>query len=164
LTKQVARNNRLDSPKADARQERLFEFLHAHIKHVIYIIKENRTYDQVLGDLPVGNGDPRLTLFPRPLAPNQHAVPRQVVALDNFLVSGEGSWTGWDWSVSAQTNDYRERQEMVAGRGAMPGEQTGFNRNINMGYATAAQRHALSADYPDDPDLLPTERDVTAPD
>src|SRR5581483_11698175 len=95
LTKQVARNNGFDRPDKTADDERLFAFLKAHIKHVIYVIKENRTYDQILGDLEIGNGDPRLALFGSAITPNQHALSRGFVTLDNFLASGEGSWTGW---------------------------------------------------------------------
>ncbi len=165
LTRQVARNNHFDRPDLSEADQRLFEFLHGHIKHVIYIIKENRSYDQVLGDLEVGNGDPHLTLFPRAISPNHHALARNFVTLDNFLVSGEVSWSGWDWAVSAQTSDFREHQEpMTTAHRGLEGEPTGFNRNINMGYATSAERHAARSVYPADPDILPGERDVTAPD
>jgi phospholipase C len=64
----------------------VIEFLRSRIHHVIYIIKENRTYDQVLGDLEVGNGDPDLTLFPDLTAPNHHALVRQFVTLDSFFL------------------------------------------------------------------------------
>jgi DNA-binding beta-propeller fold protein YncE len=160
LTKQVAHNNHFDQPENAAADDRLFAFLREHIKHVIYIVKENRTYDQVLGDLEIGNGDRRLTLFPETISPNHHAIARGFVTLDNFLVTGEGSWEGWDWSVSAQTNDYRER--MMAG--GMGGEQTGFNRNLNLRHGTSQARHAEQPMSPTDPDILPGERDVTAPD
>ena len=165
LTKIVAHNDHFDQPEISAEDKHLFSFLRAHIKHIIYIIKENRSYDQILGDLETGNGDPRLTLFPEKLTPNHHALARGFVTLDNWLVSGEVSWTGWDWSVSAQTNDYRERQEPLtsAGRG-LDGEQTGFNRNINVGLATGKDRHAENPVFPSDPDILPGERDVAAPD
>ena len=165
LTRQVARNDHFDRSDMSDADRQLFQFLREHIEHVIYIIKENRSYDQVLGDLSVGNGDPRLALFPEKISPNHHALARSFVTLDNFLVSGEVSWSGWDWAVSAQTNDFRERQEplTMADRG-MAGEDTGFNRNINVGYATGAERHAARDFYPADPDILPSERDVTSPD
>jgi DNA-binding beta-propeller fold protein YncE len=169
LTKQVAHNNHFDRPEATAADEKIFSLLRAHIKHVIYIIKENRSYDQVLGDLEIGNGDPRLTLFPEKLSPNHHALARNFVTLDNFLVSGEVSWTGWDWSVSAQTNDLRERAEPLAmasyykGGGGLDGE-TGLNRNINVGFATSAERNAELPASPSDPDVLPGARDVYATD
>lgn len=165
LTRQVARNNHFDCPADSLKDKRLFSFLHSHIHHVIYIIKENRSYDQVLGDLEVGNGDPRLTLFPERNAPNHHALARQFVTLDNFLVSGEVSWTGWDWAVSGQTNDFRERQEpLTMARRGLEGEDTGLNRNINLGYPTSEERHAEREISPADPDILPGERDVLSPD
>jgi hypothetical protein len=163
LTRQVARNDGFDRP--EGRDAKLISFLRTHIHHIIYIIKENRSYDQVLGDLEIGNGDPRLNLFPDRNTPNHHALARNFVALDNFLVSGEVSWTGWDWAVSAQTNDFREREEPLAmALRGLDGDPTGFNRNINVGLATAEERHAERASYPADPDIVPGEGDVTAPD
>lgn len=79
------------------------------IKHVIYIIKENRTYDQVLGDLPEGNGDPSLCLFPEEITPNQHAIAREFVLLDNFYVDAEVSADGHNWSTAAYATDYTEK-------------------------------------------------------
>jgi DNA-binding beta-propeller fold protein YncE len=76
------------------------------IKHVIYIVKENRTYDQVLGDLPQGNGDPSLTLFGRDITPNQHALAERFVLLDNLYASGEVSGDGWDWSTQGMADAY----------------------------------------------------------
>lgn len=72
----------------------MMTFLRAHIHHVMYVVKENRSYDQVLGDLGRGNGDPSLTLVVEPLSPNHHALARQFVTLDNFMDSGESSNTG----------------------------------------------------------------------
>ncbi len=63
-------------------------FLRSKIDHVIYVVKENRTYDQVLGDLPVGNGDLSLTLLPQPITPNHHALALDFVTLDNLRDSG----------------------------------------------------------------------------
>jgi DNA-binding beta-propeller fold protein YncE len=79
------------------------------IKHVIYIIKENRTYDQVLGDLPQGNGDLSRCLFPREVTPNLHALSERFVLFDNFYTSGEVSGDGWVWSTEAQGNEYTVR-------------------------------------------------------
>ncbi len=79
------------------------------IKHVIYIVKENRTYDQVLGDLPEGNGDPNLCLFPEEVTPNQHALAREFVLLDNFYVDSEVSADGHNWSMAAYATDYVEK-------------------------------------------------------
>lgn len=89
------------------------------IKHVIYIIKENRTYDQVLGDLPQGNGDPTLTLFGREVTPNLHALAERFVLLDNFYDCAEVSADGWNWSTSGMASEYDERNVRInySGRG-----------------------------------------------
>lgn len=79
------------------------------IKYVFYIIKENRTYDQVLGDIPEGNGDPDLVLFGERTTPNQHAIAREFVLLDNFYVDGEVSADGHNWSMGAYATDYLEK-------------------------------------------------------
>jgi DNA-binding beta-propeller fold protein YncE/phospholipase C len=79
------------------------------IKHVFYIIKENRTYDQVLGDLPEGNGDGRLCLFGEKITPNLHALAEEFVLLDNFYVDGEVSADGHNWSMGAYANDFLEK-------------------------------------------------------
>lgn len=79
------------------------------IRHVIYIIKENRTYDQVFGDLGVGNGDPSLVLFGSAITPNEHALARQFGVLDNFYDSGEVSGNGHVWSTAATDTDYTEK-------------------------------------------------------
>jgi len=80
-----------------------------NIQHVIYIVKENRTYDQVLGDLPQGNGDPQRCLFGRAVTPNEHALAERFVLLDNFYDSGEVSGDGWTWSTQAHANEYTVR-------------------------------------------------------
>ncbi len=79
------------------------------IKHVIYVVKENRTYDQVLGDMKEGNGDPNLTLFGEDVTPNQHALAREFVLLDNFYVDAEVSADGHNWSMAAYATDYVEK-------------------------------------------------------
>ena len=75
------------------------------IKHVFYIVKENRTYDQVLGDLPQGNGDPSLVLFGKDVTPNLHALASRFVLLDNFFDCGEASGDGWPWSTQGHANE-----------------------------------------------------------
>jgi DNA-binding beta-propeller fold protein YncE len=87
------------------------------IKHVIYVIKENRTYDQILGDLKVGNGDPSLTLYGEDITPNEHKLARQFGVLDNFYDSGEVSGDGHPWSTAAITSDYNEKTWQIAYRG-----------------------------------------------
>ncbi len=92
------------------------------IKHVIYIIKENRTYDQILGDLKVGDtkigdGDPSLTMYGADITPNEHKLARQFGVLDNFYDSGEVSGDGHLWSTAAITSDYNEKTWQIAYRG-----------------------------------------------
>jgi YVTN family beta-propeller protein len=79
------------------------------IKYVFYVIKENRTYDQVLGDIPEGNGDKSLVLFGEKITPNQHAVAREFVLLDNFYCDGEVSADGHNWCDGAYATDYLEK-------------------------------------------------------
>lgn len=89
------------------------------IKHVFYIIKENRTYDQVLGDMKEGNGDTSLVLFGENITPNQHKLAREFVLLDNFYVDGEVSADGHNWSTGAYATDYLEKNWVTSygGRG-----------------------------------------------
>ncbi|WP_263384230.1 bifunctional YncE family protein/alkaline phosphatase family protein [Granulicella arctica] len=94
----------------------------SRIKHVIYIIKENRTYDQVFGDLkkdgkPVGNGDPSLTMYGEAVTPNQHKLALQFGVLDNFFDSGEVSGDGHVWSTAAIGTDYLEKTWQQSYRG-----------------------------------------------
>ena len=112
---QVMRNNRFDGyAEASAKA-----FRNPGIRHVVYIVKENRTYDQVLGDLPKGNGDPSLTLFGREVTPNQHALAERFALLDNFYVCAEVSADGWNWSTAGIANEYVQRNTFVnySGRG-----------------------------------------------
>jgi YVTN family beta-propeller protein len=164
LTDQVAENNHFPGTEDTQRDERMMAFLRSHIHHVIYIIKENRTYDQILGDLEVGDGDPDLTLFPEPLTPNFHALARNFVALDRFFDSGEVSGVGWNWSTGARTTDIIEKTQFLnyAGRG-LSYDWEGTNRNINVGLPTLAERLAAFPGTPTDPDLLPGAIDVAAP-
>jgi hypothetical protein len=79
------------------------------IQYCIYIIKENRTYDQVLGDMPEGNGEPSLCLFPEKVTPNIHSIAREFVLLDNFYVESEVSADGHAWSMGAYATDFVEK-------------------------------------------------------
>jgi len=79
-------------------------------KHVIYIIKENRTYDQILGDMPEGNGDPELCAFGEKYTPNQHKISHEFILMDNTYCSGVQSADGHQWTDSSIANDYMERQ------------------------------------------------------
>jgi YVTN family beta-propeller protein len=102
-TARVRRNNHVDLRPA-SRPGHLRQ-----IRHVIYIIKENRTYDQMFGDLPRGNGDPSLTLFHDDSAPNQRALARRFVLFDNFYVDAEVSQDGHPWSTQATATDYVDK-------------------------------------------------------
>ena len=107
------------------------------IKYVFYIIKENRTYDQVLGDMPEGNGDPELVLFGREITPNQHALAEEFVLLDNFYVDSEVSADGHNWSVGAYATDFLEKTwpTSYGGRGGIyPGEGTRETANNRDGF------------------------------
>src|SRR5262249_54391947 len=85
LTNQVAKNNFYKGDN-DGNDKHVMDFLNKHIKHVIYVVKENRTFDQILGDL--GNGadaEPSLNQFGEPITPNHHQLAKQFVTLDNFM-------------------------------------------------------------------------------
>jgi YVTN family beta-propeller protein len=90
------------------------------IKHVLYIIKENRTYDQVLGDFrdasgkPAGNGDPNLTIYGENVTPNQHQIARDYVLFDNLYCNGEVSVDGHSWCDAAIANDYNQRSWILS--------------------------------------------------
>jgi DNA-binding beta-propeller fold protein YncE len=87
------------------------------ITHCIYIIKENRTYDQVFGDMPEGNGEPSICLFPEAITPNHHALVREFVLLDNFYVESEVSADGHEWTMGAYATDFVERTWPLGYRG-----------------------------------------------
>jgi DNA-binding beta-propeller fold protein YncE len=118
LTRQVQRENRFDDDPGQIKFARGSSPIH----HVIYVIKENRTYDQVLGDLKlgdqkIGNGDQSLTLYGADVTPNEHKLALQFGVLDNFYDSGEVSGDGHDWSTAAITSDYNEKTWQIAYRG-----------------------------------------------
>jgi YVTN family beta-propeller protein len=81
---------------------------HGAIKHVLYVIKENRSYDEILGDMPEGNGEPRLCFLGEHITPNQHALARQFALFDNAYVCGTNSADGHQWCTQALANDYLE--------------------------------------------------------
>ncbi len=88
------------------------------IKHVIYVIKENRTYDQVFGDIKEGNGDADLCLFGEKITPNHHKLAKEFVLLDNFYVDGEVSADGHQWSMGAYATDFTEKLWPLTYRGS----------------------------------------------
>jgi hypothetical protein len=160
----VADNNGLGRTQRGRDAELMAQLRH-RIRHVIYIVKENRTYDQVLGDLGSGNGDPSLVEFGRALTPNQHAIAETFVDLDNFHDSGEVSGNGWAWSTAARESDYGVKTIPLnySGRGA--GYDTeGENRNVNVALSTVAARQAANPNLSSDPDLLPGTANVAATD
>jgi hypothetical protein len=165
LTLQVAENNHFPGSAQHPYDALMMEFLRSRIRHVIYIVKENRTYDQILGDLPHGDGDPQLTVFPRATTPNFHALAEKFVTLDRFFDSGEVSGDGWNWTVAARTSDQTEKTVPVnyGGRG-LNYDWEGTNRNINVGYGDLAARIAADPLTPTDPDLLPGSADTAAAD
>ena len=119
------------------------------IKHVIYVVKENRTYDQILGDLPQGNGDPSRCLFGRRVTPNQHALAERFVLLDNFYDSGDVSGDGWTWSTQAQANEYTVRNTPYnySGRGRNFDFEGQVNDYLSGGFpATRPDGSPMSAD------------------
>ncbi|MEX0712121.1 MAG: bifunctional YncE family protein/alkaline phosphatase family protein [Pirellulales bacterium] len=87
------------------------------IKYCLYIVKENRTYDQVFGDVPDGNGDAELCIFPERVTPNHHALARQFVLLDNFYVESEVSADGHEWTMGAYASDFVEKTWPLVYRG-----------------------------------------------
>jgi hypothetical protein len=101
LSKRVAKANGWDATRTAAK--------YPPFKHVIYIIKENRTYDQVFGDVPEGDGDPSLVFFPETLSPNHHALAKRFGLFDRFFVNAEVSADGHNWSTAAYASDYVEK-------------------------------------------------------
>jgi len=167
LTAQVAYNNHFVPARDHDSNAATMSEVRSKIQHVIYIVKENRTYDQILGDLEKGNGDPSIALFTEAYTPNQHQLARQFVTLDNFYDSGEVSGVGWNWSTAARATDYVEKTvpPMYANRfGSVFYDYEGANRNINVGLATLSDRLAADPATPQDPNLLPGTIDVAAPD
>lgn len=148
LTNRVATNDLLNSVP-NPQDDLTMTALRQHIRHVIYIVKENRTYDQVLGDLDRGNGDPSLAEFGQVITPNQHRLATQFVDLDNTLCSGEVSGNGWPWSTAARESDFNVKTVPLsyAGRGSPPGDSAadGPDGERDEGYIwDSALRHHLT--------------------
>ncbi len=163
-TRQVAKNIGLDNDAARTAADETMAAVRKRIKHVIFIVKENRTYDQVLGDLPVGNGDPKLAILGQVLSPNHHALATNFVTLDNFYDSGEQSSTGWTWTTAGRVPDLLEKTAPVnyAQRGlAYEAEQ--LDRNVATSLSKDARRKTNPA-IPDDDDIMPGHALLTAPD
>lgn len=163
-TLQVADNIGLSAAPQRAAADAKMAAVRARVKHVVFIIKENRTYDQVLGDLEVGNGDPKLAILGEHLSPNHHALARGFVTLDNFYDSGEQSSTGWTWSTAARAPDLLEKTAPVnyAQRG-LAYEAEEADRFIYTAQSKV-ERRRTNPKTPDDDDLLPGPALLTAPD
>ena len=166
LTKRVSENNRWPEIMASTEASDAMRAVRGKVHHVIYIVKENRSYDQVLGDLEKGNGDPKLAILPEPISPNHHQIARQFVALDNLLASGEVSGDGWNWSTAARGTDSLEKGVPVEYNGShqLSYDYEGQNRGVNVGITGPAERRKANPQTPDDPDLLPGTADLIAPD
>jgi len=131
LSTQVDANNNFPNRQPDP----VMVALRQHIHHVIFVMKENRSYDQVLGDLPQGDGDPRLTQFPRPVTPNTHALAERFALLDNFNTAGDVSGDGWNWTFQGHANTYTNRTvDVDYGNAdfALPFDWNGAPRNIGV--------------------------------
>jgi DNA-binding beta-propeller fold protein YncE len=157
LTNQVAVNNNYAVTESAATTATM-NFMASKIQHVVYIIKENRTYDQILGDVPAANGDPALTEFGAAITPNLHSLAQNFVTLDNFYDVSEVSYDGWAWSTGALAPDIVIRQTPVnySFRGGVAYESEGDNRGINL-----VSRTGTNAS---NPDVLPGPVDTDAPD
>jgi len=143
LTAQVAANNGylLEPSRSD---EEVMHFLHSKIKHIIYVVKENRTFDQILGDLNNGsNGDPSLALFGEFVTPSFHGMARDFVTLDNFMDPGDGSMDGWSWSMRGRVTNTETLTQQInyarVNRG-LSYEGEGQNRNIPSNLNSVAAR------------------------
>src|SRR5258705_9156799 len=133
LTSQVAANNGYLAKHSDKDAEAM-EFLHSKIKHIIYVVKENRTFDQILGDLGNGsNGDPSLTLFGEAATPSFHRMSREFVTLDNFMDPGDGAMDGWSWSMRGRvTNTETVTQQINYARVNRGLSYEGEGQNLNI--------------------------------
>jgi hypothetical protein len=143
LTSRVANNNGYFlEPRG--RDQEVMNFLHEKIKHVIYVVKENRTFDQILGDLGNGsNGEPSLALFGKLVTPSFHSMASNFVTLDNFMDPGDGSMDGWSWTMRGRVTNTETLTQQInyarVNRG-LSYEGEGQNRNIPSDLNTVAER------------------------
>lgn len=148
LTHQVTRNNFYNVALEKRKQGQVMGFLHEKIKHVIYIVKENRTFDQILGDLGNGsNGDSSLTVFGKAITPNFHNLSNNFVTLDNFMDPGDGSMDGWSWATRGRVTSTEAITQQINYAGVNRGlsyDSEGGNRNVPVGLATIADRDAAT--------------------
>jgi YVTN family beta-propeller protein len=169
LTAQVDRNNGL----ANRRVDPTMAFVHTKINHVIYIIKENKTYDQILGDLERGNGDPSLNQWPQPVSPNHHSLALTFGLLDNFYDTGEVSGNGWDWSTYGHSSEHNEKNVAVNygnGGSGVTTDSEGDDRFIGVGLPESAakpspftERLLTLLDPTGSSNILPGTKNVDSP-
>jgi YVTN family beta-propeller protein len=147
LTEQVAKNN-FYSADIDEKDAKVMRFLNKHVKHVIYVVKENRTFDQILGDLTNGaNVDPDLTQFGRAFTPNNHNLATRFVTLDNFMNPGDGSMDGWSWSMQGRVTNTEALTQQInyaAVNRGLSYDSEGANRNVPVNFRTVAERDAAA--------------------
>jgi YVTN family beta-propeller protein len=142
-TATVRRDDRFDRAGEDMTADRVVPARPGDatpIKHVLYIVKENRTYDQVYGSLGKGNGDPSLNLFGDESAPNQRALARRFVTLDNFYADGAVSSDGWEWATASESNSYNEHLWPVAYSGRGRADDVYTNQATDPGKITGDSR------------------------
>jgi YVTN family beta-propeller protein len=156
-TQMVLANNKITAHTSEpANPLAAIGFNAGKIKHIVYIIKENRTYDQVLGDIPSGNGDPSLAIFGSKtgvqVTPNQHALANRFVLLDNFFDCGEASGDGWPWSTQGQANEaiIKDLPYNYSGRGRNY-DYEGSNNNYPTGGFPAVDPHGQPLVGPSSP-------------
>jgi DNA-binding beta-propeller fold protein YncE len=157
LTRRVAEANGWTTRRAP--------FKYPPIEHVVYIIKENRTYDQVLGDLATGDGDSSLTFFPRAISPNHHALAERFGTYDRFFVNAEVSQQGHPWSTAGYVTDYIEKTTPDIYRGRRPEpDEPGDVDDPAMGYLwdAATRKHLSLRNYGEGAEPLPAVAGETA--
>ena len=147
LTDRVAQNN-LYSVEPNEKHEQTMQFLQKHVKHVIYVVKENRTFDQVFGDLTNGaNADSHLTQFGQALTPNYHRLATGFVTLDNFMNPGDGSMDGWSWSLQGRVTNTETITQQINYASVNRGlsyESEGANRSVPVNFSNIADRDAAA--------------------
>jgi YVTN family beta-propeller protein len=147
LTAHVAQNNFYTAKDIEDDAD-VMRLLRRRIKHVIYIVKENRTFDQILGDLNNGsNGNPALTQFGAGITPSLHSLAKNFVTLDNFTDPGDGSMDGWSWALQGRVTNTETLTQQInyafVNRG-LSYESEGANRNVPVNWGTVAQRDAAA--------------------
>ncbi len=163
LTTRALQNEHTEAPPSVSP---VFEALRGKVRHVIYVVAENRTFDQILGDVPSLDGDPKLVHWGAAITPNQHLLATKFSGFDRFYDSGGVSGDGWQWSTAALTTDVAEKEIplVYANRGKHSYDWEGKNRGVDVSREGVAARKEANSHTPDDPDLLPGVADVAAVD